>query len=108
MLKDFGYMRTFPHNLAQINIKSKPCHPVQIYQTRTVVFFFFFKKRAWIRNLVKKSTQQDLNIPAEKESNKHPLCESFTFLNISAIVLLKLDTLMTQQRRIHFFNMSES
>lgn len=29
MLKDFGYTCTFPHNLAQINIKSKPCHPVK-------------------------------------------------------------------------------
>lgn len=38
MLKDFGYMRTFPHNLAQINIKSKPCHPVERYQTRTSFF----------------------------------------------------------------------
>lgn len=29
MLQDFGYMRTFPHNLAQININSKLCHPVK-------------------------------------------------------------------------------
>lgn len=41
MLKDSGYMHTFPQNLAQINIKSKPCHPVKKYQTRT---FFFFRK----------------------------------------------------------------
>lgn len=54
MLKDFGYIRTFPHNLAQINIKSKPCHPVQIYQTRTVVFFVFFQEKG----LDKKSSKK--------------------------------------------------
>lgn len=34
-------MHTFPQNLAQINIKSKPCHPVQKYETRT---FFSLEK----------------------------------------------------------------
>lgn len=40
MLKDLGYMHTFPHNLAQINIKSKLRCPVHKHQTRT---FFSIK-----------------------------------------------------------------
>lgn len=28
MLKDLGYMHTFPQILAQINMKGKLCHPV--------------------------------------------------------------------------------
>lgn len=30
MLKDLGYLHTFPQSLAQINIKSKPRRPVKI------------------------------------------------------------------------------
>lgn len=57
-----GYMRTFPQSLAQINIKSKPCHPVQ--NTRQGLFFLkgLNKKFKEKQDL----TSQDLIFPAKK------------------------------------------
>lgn len=99
-------MRSFSHNLAQINIKSKLCHPVEKYQTRTS---FFFQKKGFNKKFKEKAKgqqQQDVNIPGIKETNKNtPLLSLLHSSKYQIIVVLKLDSLMTQQRRIHFLNM---
>lgn len=64
MPKGRGYMRTFPQSLAQINIKSKPCHPVQ--NTRLGLFFFFLKGLNKKFKEKQDLTSQDLIFPCKK------------------------------------------
>lgn len=102
MLKDFGYMHAFPQNLAQINIKSKLCHP---FQNNSPGLLRKRESNEKLKENVKSFHSRVEFFLQENNQIINPLCSAFVHLITSPIVPLKLDTLVTQQWRIHFLNL---